>query len=187
MADADCFPRVCRQIYRVVAETLRFMGASSDDIDDVAQRVAVRVWRTWDEPHIIKARNRPNSSWEGYLRRAARNEYISLRRSEKRRWNRQVGYVDLPHPSAIRPGTVRQVPNDPNELEQRLAWQRLRREINQLSTPRRRAIVRLSLIAEMTPNEIAERLEISSRTVRQHLAEGLNELRQRLSQPPDDD
>ena len=76
--------RLVHQHQADVWRYLRFLGASTEDADDLTQETFLAVGRTPFE-------ERSRGETAGYLRTAARNQLLMLRR----RQGRQIGTVDL--------------------------------------------------------------------------------------------
>lgn len=157
-------------------------GANAHEADDVAQQVMIRLWRTWREPHVVRARLRGEKRWHGYVRSAARNVHIDEIRKYQRRIGREDRYVD--HPAATlpaRPHVVRPVPPHPFEAEAYLGRELLVGLLDDL--PQKQREVALAVfVNELAIPEVAEQLGLQAQSVRKRLRTAQRTIRQMLIQ-----
>jgi RNA polymerase sigma-70 factor, ECF subfamily len=145
---------VCAAIHRFVGER----GMT----EDLAQQVFIRFW---EKRHQIEI----NTSSGAYLHRMAVNEALAWLRSKK---NRQ--------PDEITPTTPFQPSADGEEvfLQNELNDQ-IHAAIDTLP-PRCRAVFQLSRFEDLSYQEIADRMEISVKTVEHQMGKALRVLREQL-------
>ncbi len=149
------YPLVCRTIHRLIADP----GLT----EDLAQEVFVRFW---EKRHEIKI----ESNLSAYLRRMAVNEALAhLRR--KNRFAPDELSDDIPE---------QHTPAADNAYLATEMQEAIRQAIDDLP-PRCKAIFQLSRYEELTYQEIADRLELSVKTVENQMGKALKTLREKLS------
>jgi RNA polymerase sigma-70 factor (ECF subfamily) len=143
---------VCRAMYRL----LRDQG----EVEDLAQEVFIRFWNKRQELDI-------QSNLGGYLRRMGVNEALAFLRKKK--------YIDqeaeVPEISEAPTGEATVMAG---ELKDRIQV-----AMNQLP-PRCRLIFQLSRQEQLTYREIAERLDLSVKTVEHQMGKALRQMRAAL-------
>ncbi len=145
------YSMVCSTIYRLVKN-----AATSEDL---AQNVFMKMW-TKREKIVI------NSSVGAYLRRMAYNEAISHLRKNKSRWEESVEDHQIEIPTA--------------SADEQIMGDELQAQINKAIDslpPRCKAIFLLSRHEELSYKEIAQKLELSIKTVENQMGKALKMLR----------
>lgn len=148
------YPSVCQSIHRLVRDKAM--------VEDLAQEVFLRFWNKRQQINIT-------SSLSAYLRRMATNEALGYLRSRKTFENEEI------------------ILNNESEGSQNVESQYLDGElqdhikaaINELP-PKCRAVFVLSRFEELTYQEIADRMEISIKTVENQMGRALRLLRSKL-------
>lgn len=148
--------------YRSVCATIhRFVGERGVT-EDLAQQVFIRFWEKRLQIDI-------NTSPGAYLHRMAVNEALAWLRSKKNQPTEEVTYATPFAPEA--------------DGEHLLLRGELHEQVNQAIEglpPRCRAVFQLSRFEELSYQEIADRLEISIKTVEHQMGKALRVLRERL-------
>lgn len=145
---------VCAAIHRLVGER----GVT----EDLAQQVFIRFWEKREQIEI-------NSSASAYLHRMAVNEALAWLRSKKNRQPEEITTATAFPPSAD--GEEVFLNNELND--------QIHLAVNTLP-PRCRTVFQLSRFEEMSYQEIADRMEISVKTVEHQMGKALRVLRERL-------
>lgn len=185
MADAN---DECRFILDIARRAAAMAGASPDTADEIAQRVAYNLHRKWTSDHVQEARGKGEHYWVNYIRRSSINAYRDYLRSEERRDKRERrANLDEGPPPEPRPGVQRPQDHGPDPIDEWLGRLYLVDLIHELLRGRQLEVVSLSLIDGFSVAEIAERLGIHPRSVREHRTKGLTKLREHLAPDPSDD
>lgn len=178
MADEDDLTRWCRRLrasdrkaYAHVFETLyeplyRYVCSITKDkeaAEDVTQDVFVRLWDAREELD-------PSQSLKAFLYRTARNLAYNHQRDRSTRSEKKK---DVQRGSNVHPAD----PTPPDEVAQGdLLEERLRTWISDLPERQREALV-LSRYEGLSHAEVADVMEISPRTVNNHIVRALKALR----------
>jgi len=182
MADPDDFAEWCRRLrasdrsaYAAVFEALyeplfryvRSLTTERTVARDIVQDVFVRLWDSREELD-------PSQSLKAYLYRTARNLTYNHHRNRETRSNKAD---DIRRDSNVRPA-----PPDLPDAAAEAEWleDHLRAWIADLPTRQREALI-LSRFEGMTHDEIAEVMDISPRTVNNHIVRALKRLRSHLN------
>ena len=145
---------VCAAMYRYISDR--------NLVEDLAQNVFIRLWEKRETIEIT-------ASLGAYLRRMAINEALGHLRKNK---NVQI--------EEITPMTSQQeTTNTETEFLQTELQEQITNAINGLPT-KCRAIFQLSRFEELTYREIAEKLEISVKTVENQMGKALRVLREKM-------
>lgn len=128
---------------------------------DVVQEAFISLWR-------MRASLDPERSLRSLLYTLVRNEALNQRRTMRRRQNRHAEHSHQRAPS----------PSD--QLEADALRDRLRQWIEELPERQREAF-RLSRFDGLTHDEIADVMDLTSRTVTNHVTKALQTLRDRLA------
>jgi len=150
----DYYPMLCEAIYRIVRDR--------DTAEDLAQNVFIKSWRKREQITIRK-------SLAAYLRRMAINEALYyLRRKAHREELRQLhlpgpGFQPTPHDHLIREEVAEQIDMVVEELP-----------------PRCQKIFLLNREHGLSYREIAEQLQIKTKTVENQIAKALRILRHQI-------
>lgn len=138
-----------------------------DSANDVVQETFIRIWR-------FREKWTPSGTVSAYLYHVARNLALNSGRDRRTRTGStdvmRGTYLDRPPPSTPE-----------QELESRRLEAEVRAAIDALP-PRRREVFILSRFHQLTHEEIADTMEISSQTVANQMSSALSELRALLSQ-----
>ncbi len=179
----------CRDILDVARRTAALAGASPDTADEIAQRVAVNIHRKWGTDHVQRARAKGRPYWLNYIRRSAINAYRDYLRSEQRREKRERrANLDDGPPPEPRPGVQRHQDHGPSAIDELLGRMYLVDLIDQLLRGRQLEVAVLHLVDGLSVAEIAERLGLHPRSVREHRTNALAKLKLHLaSEPPHGD
>jgi len=143
---------VCKSIFRYIK--------NKATVEDLAQDVFMKVW---EKRHTISV----NSSFGPYLNRMGINEALSLLRKQQRRAAKEPEI--LPFANPISPSVEEEYLH--LELDQKIT-----KAINSLP-PRCQVIFKMSRFEELSYREIAEKLEISIKTVEHQMGKSLRILR----------
>jgi RNA polymerase sigma-70 factor (ECF subfamily) len=148
--------------YLPVCQTIHRLVRDQSTSEDLAQEVFLRFWNKRHKIHI-------NSSLSAYIRRMATNEALGYLRSRKTFEEEEVILND-------------QRQSGQNVEEQALYTEledHIKAAINELP-PKCRAVFVLSRFEELTYQEIADRMEISIKTVENQMGRALKILRAKL-------
>jgi RNA polymerase sigma-70 factor (ECF subfamily) len=148
--------------YLPVCQTIQRLVRDQSTVEDLAQEVFLRFWNKRHQIHI-------KSSLSAYIRRMAANEALGYLRSRKIFEEEEV------------------ILNDEHQSGQNVEEQALHTEledhikaaINELP-PKCRTVFVLSRFEELTYQEIADRMDISIKTVENQMGRALRILRTKL-------
>lgn len=150
------YAEVCRTVYKLIPDNAL--------MEDLAQEVFIRFWEKREQIEVIE-------SIGGYLHRMAVNEALAHLR--RRRFFEDVS--EAAHlPAAPADHTETEV------LHQDLSF-RLKVALDTLP-PRCRVVFQLSRFEEMSYREIADKMDISIKTVENQMGKALKMLREQLSE-----
>jgi RNA polymerase sigma-70 factor (ECF subfamily) len=181
MPDSDDFAEWCRRLkasdraaYAAVFETLyeplfryvRSLTTERAAARDIVQDVFVRLW---DAREGLD----PNQSLKAYLYRTARNLAYNHQRDRETQSEKEEG---IRRDSNVRPAAP-----DPPDAAAQAGWleEHLRSWIADLPTRQREALV-LSRFEGLSHDEIAKVMDVSPRTVNNHIVRALKRLRSRV-------
>ena len=162
--DRDALQLLFRQYYALVCHAIHRYIKDPQLVEDIAQDLFIKLWEKRDRIKV-------NSSFKAYLHRMAVNESIDYLRKIKRqeqKANQPQAVANLQMPSAEDQYLHA-------ELQQRITY-----SINSLP-PRCQLIFKLSRYEEMTYQQIADKLEISIKTVENQMGKALKLLRSQLN------
>ena len=155
---------VCTEIFDALhTPLLRYAARLTDEATayDAVQEAFVSLWQ-------MRSSIDPDRSLRSLLYTLVRNEALNRRRATQRRKNRHDEYASPRRPPS------------PDERVQTQALQdRLRQWIDDLPERRREAFC-LSRFDDLTHDEIADAMDITTRTVNNHVTEALRTLRDQL-------
>ena len=135
---------------------------SSDIAEEIVQEVFIKLWENRES--IDEEKN-----FDGYLFIVTRNLIFNHSRQELNRTFYQL--------------TMLEAIEEPHSVEEELETADLRQYIGSLIEmlpPRQQEVFRLSREKHLTYNEIAQKLDISEKTVERHMGEALKFLRKNL-------
>jgi RNA polymerase sigma-70 factor (ECF subfamily) len=152
------------KMFLVAAKVLR----SQDDAMDVVQDVFFSIWR--------RRRDLPaEASLAAYLRTSTKYAAIDLIRKDITRNDYLTILVQLAEGAAL---------EDPNTLLQLKEIQKIVDRTVSAMSPKMREVYQLSRRDQLSHKEIAERMEISSETVKKHIQNALQLIRSAMSESP---
>ena len=154
-------------MYEPLFRYVRSITKSPDAARDVTQDVFIRLWEVRDSLT-------PEQSLEAYLYRIARNRAYNHERNQRTRTEKEETVRDRT-PAQPAPPTRPDTQTDAQQLEDRL-W----RWIGELTERQREALV-LSRFDGLSHDEVADVMDISPRTVNNHIVRALKHLRGRLN------
>lgn len=159
-------PRALEELFRHLHEPLvgyaLTLTPDRDGARDLVQEVFVKVWEARD-------RLDPSRSLRALLFRMLRNRALNLARDQANRLDLLNAHYEPPRPEPA------DAAFDGDQLREHLD-----RWMNELPERQREAL-RLSRFDGLSHDEIAEVMEISPRTVNNHLVKALRHLRNRLA------
>jgi RNA polymerase sigma-70 factor (ECF subfamily) len=159
--DQSALQELFDQCYLPVCTTIRRFVQDHGLVEDLAQEVFVRFW---EKRHTLQI----NSSLNGYLRRMAINEALGHLRRKKV----YIEELDPQTNQGLTPDVEKQLLHTELEDEIRAAIDNL--------PPRCRTVFKLSRFEELTYQEIADKMEISIKTVENQMGKALRVLREQL-------
>lgn len=154
--DKEAFRVIFDKYYPKVLAFLQSFLQSYDDAEDVAQSVFVRLWFV---RHTLVDVTRISA----YLFRMTTNMAINW--SKSRKTHLDLAYGDLPYQ-----------PLTEENLDTDLRFARIVYAVNHMPD-RRRKVFMMSRVEGLSNSEIAERMDISRKTVENHMNLALKELR----------
>jgi len=161
--DRAVLQQIFNQNYLMVCRTIRRFVQDGSLVEDLAQNVFIRFWNKRHKINIT-------TSVPAYLNRMAINEAIAHLRKGKH-WQQEEFTSQTPMQGTSRSG-------EDNFLHTELKEQ-VTAAIDTLP-PKCRTVFQLSRFEELTYKEIAERLDISVKTVENQMGKALRVLREEL-------
>jgi RNA polymerase sigma-70 factor (ECF subfamily) len=158
--DQFALKQLFQQHYAGVAQAIYRLVKERNLAEDLAQNVFIRFWEKREQLQV-------NSSLKAYLHRMAVNEALAHLR--------KIHRLD---PREEVPDTATETSGEDQFLQEELK-DHIRAAIDTLP-PRCRLIFQLSRFEELTYKEIAEKLEVSIKTVENQMGKALRLLRERL-------
>ncbi len=168
--DTSAFEKVVERHQALVAGTAARMLGSNSDVEDIAQQVFIRVWRS-------ARRYVPRAKFTTWLLKITRNLVFNELRRAKRR--AQIPLQSDPGAEEIQLKDETNLAPDASLLENELR-QAIEEAIMQLPESQRMALV-LRRYEQLSYEEIAEVLDLSVPAVKSVLFRARTELRSRLS------
>lgn len=165
-SDREAFERIFRALHDRLFRYVRSLTQSSAAARDITQDVFVNLWEARD-------RLDPNRSLEAYVYRIARNRAYNHQRNRRTRSTKQA------HMQAERSIEEQSPPLPDAELHSDALEANLQTWIEELPERQREAFV-LSRFEGLSHSEIASIMEISPRTVNNHIVSALKTLRTRI-------
>lgn len=178
---ADLSAGEARELFVLAQLAAKSVGARADEVDDLGQNVALKLLEKWDTDHVTLARSRGPESWRGYVIQAAKNALTDLRRKNGRAADRDrratVGTDGEPLP--MRPGVHRSTPVAQSDVDAYLARLAVLDSIAEADlTERERSVLSFALMEGDSSIEIAVKLQLSARRVREVRHSGMRKLRE---------
>jgi len=169
-------------VLKVARIAARRAGAAAHEVDDVAQRTAIKLWERWHHPNVRLVRDQSDFRWNAYVRQTAKRVHLDSIRSHQRRLRRNTLASDV-RASVVprRPGTVRQVPPDVAGISSLLGRNVIIAELAKLP-PRQRLVAWLVFFHELSTREIADELGIQPQAVRKLLRSAKANLIDRIAE-----
>jgi RNA polymerase sigma-70 factor, ECF subfamily len=167
--DMSAFEQLIERHQALVAGTAARMLGSNSDVEDIAQQVFIRVWKS-------AARYRPRAKFTTWLLKITRNLVFNELRRTKRRAQMPL-QADPQGEEIALPDDVTVAP-DASLLELELA-RAIEDAITQLPETQRMALI-LRRYEELSYEDIAEVLDLSVPAVKSLLFRARTELRSRL-------
>jgi RNA polymerase sigma-70 factor, ECF subfamily len=164
--DRHALQEIFEQNYGKVCGAMQRLIKDQTVIEDLAQEVFVRFWQKRHQIEIA-------TSLEAYLRRMAVNEALAHLRSRKVFTEEIDDHAHQIRSSSSGDGEARVIGQ---EMEKNI-----RAAIDELP-PKCRAVFQLSRFEELSYQEIADRLDISIKTVENQMGKALKTLRESLQQ-----
>jgi RNA polymerase sigma-70 factor (ECF subfamily) len=168
--DMPAFEQLIERHQALVAGTAARMLGSNSDVQDIAQQVFIRVWKS-------AARYRPRAKFTTWLLKITRNLVFNELRRTKRR--AQMPLQPDPEGEEITLPDEVTAPPDASLLEHELQ-RAIEDAIGQLPETQRMALI-LRRYEELSYEDIAEVLDLSVPAVKSLLFRARTELRARLS------
>jgi len=168
--DTSAFEKVVERHQALVAGTAARMLGSNSDVEDIAQQVFIRVWKS-------ARRYVPRAKFTTWLLKITRNLVFNELRRAKRR--AQIPLQSDPGAEEIQLKDETNLAPDASLLENELR-QAIEEAIMQLPESQRMALV-LRRYEQLSYEEIAEVLDLSVPAVKSVLFRARTELRSRLS------
>lgn len=165
-SDREAYAELFEEMYESLFRYVRSITSDAEAARDVTQDVFIRLW---DARESLSA----SRSLEAYLYRMARNRAYNYERDRRTRTEKEDEVRDR---SAAQPSPPSQP--DAEAAAQRLE-NRLQRWIGDLPERQREALV-LSRFEDLSHDEIADVMDISPRTVNNHIVRALKHLRGRI-------
>jgi len=165
-SDRTAYAELFEEMYEPLFRYVRSITQTPDAAQDVTQDVFIRLWEVRDSLT-------PGQSLEAYLYRIARNRAYNHERNQRTRSEKEEDVRERT-PAQPAPPTHPDVQADAQQLEDRL-W----RWIGELTERQREALV-LSRFDGLSHDEVAEVMDISPRTVNNHIVRALKHLRGRI-------
>lgn len=165
-SDREAYAELFEATYEPLFRYVRSITRDGEAARDVTQDVFIRLWEARDGLS-------PDRSLEAYLYRMARNRAYNHERSQRTRTEKE---------EEVREQSVAQ-PASPTRPDAKVDAQRLEDRLEQwiddLPDRQREALV-LSRFDGLSHDEIAEVMEISPRTVNNHIVRALKHLREHI-------
>ena len=160
--DKDAFAFLYHSYWAKVYNFTRLYVTSLVDVEEIVQEVLIKIWESRES--LDEEQN-----FAGYLFITMRN--LVFNRSRK---NLNEAFYQLPVIEAV---------EESYDIEEELDAANLRTHIESLISmlpPRQQEVFRLSRDEELSYREIAEKLQISERTVEHHISDALKFLRKNI-------
>jgi len=165
-SDRSAYAELFDEMYEPIFRYVRSITETSDTARDVTQDVFIRLWEARDSLST-------DQSLEAYLYRIARNRAYNHERNQRTRTEKEDAVREKTTAQPAQP-TPPDTQADADRLEDRL-W----RWIGELTERQREALV-LSRFDGLSHDEVAEVMDISPRTVNNHIVRALKHLRGRI-------
>ncbi len=158
------FELIYKQHYRMLYHIVIKITEDKMVTEDIIQDVFIKIWHKKEELKI-------HGSVKSYLIKSCINSTINYLNQQKKISKTSIDNIGLSH--------INQSDTFPNGLDKQYIKKRIRKEINQLP-PMCKAVFILNRFEHMSYKEIAAYLEISVKTVDNHLWKAVTHLRKKL-------
>lgn len=153
----EIYNKYCKRLFGFVVRYVKH----EEDAEEIIQEVFIKIWENRDKINIF-------SAFESFLFTIAYNSTMSLirKRINEKKYLEHLKMIQEIH--------------NPPEIISEIEFNELNSKVNSLLnelTPRQQEIFRLSREDGFTHEEIAEKLDISPNTVKNHLVSALSFLR----------
>lgn len=164
--DADAFEELVRSRQEKVFWTAYQVVGNSEDARDVAQHVFLRLWQ-------VLPRYRPAGSFDAWIQRITINLAIDACRRRQAR-------PEVPASDRVEPVAAPAAGTPGAELRRR-EIQKIFRTLARRLSPQQRAVFVLKEMNDLDTAEIAQIMELTPSTVRNHLHQARKQLRRGLT------
>lgn len=165
-SDRSAYEAVFREMYEPLVRYTTSITRSTATASDIVQDVFVRLWEKRDSLD-------PSQSLEAYLYRAVRNRAYNLHRNRRTRSGKEEDIQDEPV------GHLSKPPSPDDAVDARDLEDRLHDWIADLPDRQREAL-ELSRFRGLSHEDVAGIMDISPRTVNNHIVRALRSLRERI-------
>lgn len=165
-SDREAFARVFSALHDALFRYVRALTKRGDVARDITQDVFVRLWE-------VRERLDPTRSLEAYVYRMARNRVYNYQRNRRTRTDKHA------HLQAVDGGEAQGPPLPDSELHADVLASHLQVWIEALPERQREALV-LSRFEGLSHREVASVMDVSPRTVNNHIVSALKTLRARV-------
>ncbi len=154
------YNKYCKRLFGFVVRYVKH----EEDAEEIVQEVFIKIWENRDKINVF-------SAFESFLFTIAYNSTMSIirKRINEKKYLEHLKVIQEVH--------------NPPEIISEIEFNELKTKIDSLLnelTPRQQEIFRLSREEGLTHEEIAEKLDLSPNTVKNHLVSALNFLRFRI-------
>jgi len=163
--DPYLFWQVYKKCHRGLYDIARKILRNEDDAKDMVSNVFEKMWKKEDKDFITM------NGIMSFLHASTRNECISLLREKERQEKKHKAFGWIADMT---------VPGSDGELIKAAAKEMLYAEIEKLP-PRRRKVIKLRYLEEMSEEEVAATLGVSRHTVRNQEQKALKKFKETLS------
>ncbi|PEN10953.1 RNA polymerase subunit sigma-70 [Longibacter salinarum] len=165
-SDRSAYEQVFREMYEPLVRYTCSITKSRASASDIVQDVFVRLWET-------RSSLDPSQSLEAYLYRSVRNRAYNLHRNRRTRSDKEDDVQSEPV------GHLSKPPAPDDAVDARNLESHLETWISELPDRQREAL-ELSRFQGLSHEDVAEVMEISPRTVNNHIVRALRSLRERI-------
>ena len=165
-SDRAAYERVFRLLHDRVFRYVRSLTKSSEVARDIIQDVFVRLWEAREQLD-------PSRSLEAYVYRMARNRVYNHERNRRTRADKRA------HLQAVAMAQEQGPPLPDSKFNANVLESNLQSWIEELPDRQREALL-LSRFEGLSHDEVAAVMDISPRTVNNHIVSALKKLRTRL-------
>lgn len=162
--DKKVFEAFYKKYYRqLFALAFRYVG-QTEAAEEIVHDLFINIWNKAGQLNIQHA-------MKSYLFRSIVNASLNFLKKEKRNAAKQRGYINLQQPEN---------PEEDRRIEEELLLKNLE-EALELLPPKCKEVMYLSRFGKLKQQEIADQMNISLKTVKNHLTYGFQKLRVELA------